>query len=54
MNLPYLTATVTRSTRFILYSKWLIVNIPSLVKISDEQLAVPLPAELVHAPEKPS
>ncbi len=31
---------------------WLIVNIPTFVKISDEQLAEPLPPEPTHSPRK--
>jgi hypothetical protein len=32
------------------FFQWLIVNIPVFVKISDEQLAEPLPAEPGHGP----
>lgn len=32
------------------FFEWLIVNIPTFVKISDEQLAEPLPAGLGHGP----
>jgi hypothetical protein len=31
---------------------WLIVNIPTFVKITDEQLADPLPPEPGHDPRK--
>ena len=34
------------------FFQWLIVNIPTFVKISDEQLADPIPPEPNHAPKK--
>ena len=34
------------------FFQWLIVNIPTFVKISDDQLAAPLPSEPSHGPRK--